>query len=260
MIIDGHTHIDFSSEGAGASEHLAAAEPVDICIVLPSSDGENETVNKKLSEYVGSHPDKVIGFAVLDPTRNGISVRYLKSVTEKIGLKGVVLYCSACGFHPAHTMAMQFYESAQELGLPVFFHNSGHLDMGAVLDYAQPFLLDEVARTFPSLKMIIGTMGMPFVEQTFSMISKHQNVYADLSIKPTNLWQIYNIVLSAYERGLMDKLLFGSGFPLGDAASCIESLLSFNRFFSNTDLPDVPLGSIRGIIERDTLSLLGISR
>jgi len=156
---------------------------------------------------------------------------------------------------------MRFYESAQELSLPVFFHNGGHaLGPEAVLDYAQPYLLDEVAREFSALKIVIGTMGIPFVEQTLSMVAKHKNVYADLTIRPSSVWQVYNMVSAAHECGVMDKLLFGSGFPFSKAGECMETLLGFNKLLADTNLPTVPRGNIRNIIERDTLELLGIKK
>jgi predicted TIM-barrel fold metal-dependent hydrolase len=260
MIVDCHTHINCAAKDVDVSEHLAAAETVDICIVLAASEGSSEDANKKVSDYVGRRKEKMIGFAVVEPVEDKISVKSLSALTDKLGLKGAVLYCSQCGFHPAHTRAMKFYESAQELGLPVFFHNSGTLGPQAVLDYAQPHLLDEVAREFGALKIVIGTMGYPFVEQTLSMVAKHKNVYADLTIKPSNVWQVYNLVIAAHERGVMDKLLFGSGFPFGKAKECIETLLSFNKLLADTNLPTVPRGNIQNIIERDTLDVLGIKK
>ena len=259
MIVDCHTHISFAGDNVGPSEHLAEAETVDVCIVLATADGPSGEVNKKLSEYVSGHKEEVVGFALIDPTKDGISVKNLTSISEKLGLKGVVLYCSDCGFHPVHSRAMRFYESAQELGLPVFFHDGGHnLNAEAILDYAQPYLLDEVARTFPELKIVIGTMGMPFAEQTLCLAAKHKNVYADLTIKPSSVWQVYNMIVAAYERGVMGKLLFGSGFPFGNAGQCIETLLGFNKLLGDTNLPTVPRGNIRSVIERDTLEVLGI--
>ena len=259
MIVDCHTHINCAGDDVEMSEHLAAAEPVDACIVLATADGPSEEVNKRLAEYVNKHKEKMVGFALVEPVQDKISVNNLKPIKDKLGLKGVVLHCSACGLHPAHSRSMRFYESAQELGLPVFFHNGdGALGADAVLDYAQPYLLDEVAREFGALKIIIGNMGMPFIEQTLLMVAKHENVYADLTIRPSNVWQTYNTVVAAYERGVMDKLLFGSGFPLGNAGQCMETLLGFNMLLADTNLPTVPRGSIRNIIERDTLELLGI--
>jgi len=260
MIVDCHTHINFAADdGISASEHLEAAETVDACIVLANAAESSEEVNKKLSGYVGKHKEKMFGFAVVEPTKDNVSVKQLTSLRDKLGLRGAVLYCCQSGFHPTHSRAMQFYESAQELGLPVFFHNSGaDLGQASVLDYAQPYLLDEIARSFAGLKIIIGTMGVPFVEQTLSMAAKHENVYADLTIRPSNVWQIYNMVMAASERGVMDKLLFGSGFPLSKAGECIEVLLGFKMRLADTNLPTVPRGHIQNIIERDTLELLGI--
>jgi predicted TIM-barrel fold metal-dependent hydrolase len=259
MIVDCHTHLNCAADDAEMSEHLAAAETVDRCIVLAASDGPSEEVNKRLAEYVNKYKEKMVGFAVIDPIKDKVSVNKLKPIRDKLELQGFVLHCCAQGLHPSNSRAMRFYEAAQELGLPVFFHNGyGVLGADDVLSYAQPYLLDEVAREFSALKIIIGNMGMPFTEQTLSMVAKHKNVYADLTIRPSNVWQTYNTVVAAYERDVMDKLLFGSGFPLGNAGECIEALLGFNMHLADTNLPTVPRGSIRNIIERNTLKLLGI--
>ena len=259
MIVDCHTHINCAAEDVEISEHLAAVETVDRCIVLAASEGPSEEVNKRLAEYVNKYKEKMVGFAVIDPIKDKISANKLKPAMDKLELQGFVLHCCAQGLHPSHSRAMRFYEAAQELGFPVFFHN-GYRALGTddVLSYAQPYLLDEVAREFPALKIIIGNMGMPFIEQTLSMVAKHKNVYADLTIRPGNVWQTYNTVVAAYENTVMDKLLFGSGFPLGNAGECIEALLGFNMLLADTNLPTVPRGSIRNIIERNTLELLGI--
>ncbi len=259
MIVDCHTHVDLGGGNTAVSAHLAVAEMVDKCIVLADASDSTDQANEKLSEYVGQHKEKMVGFAVVEPTRNTRSTKKPAFISDKLGLSGLVLYCSNYGFHPAHSSAIQLYESAQELGLPVFFHNGDSLDTGAVLDFAQPYLLDEVARMFPDLKMVIGTMGTPFYEQTLTMVAKHKNVYADLTIRPNSIWQVYNIVVDAYELGVMNKLLFGSGFPLYTPDRCIEALLGFNKLLGDTNLPTVPRGSIRGIIERNVLELLGIT-
>lgn len=258
MIVDCHTHIENTADDVKVSEHLAAAETVDKCIVLACPDGARPDVNKRLSEHVGGHRGKMVGFAVLDPTQDKTGVKSVSGVAEKLSLSGVVLYCSSGGFHPAHSRAMRLYESAEELGLPVFFHNGGSLQPKAVSEYAQPYLLDEVGRAFPSLKVVIGSMGEPFLKQTLSMVKKHPNIYADLSIRPGRVWEVYNTVVAAYEHGVMDKLLFGSGFPSGDAGEWMETLLGFNKLLGDTSLPAVPRGEIRNIIERDAFEVLGI--
>ncbi|MHC4618827.1 MAG: amidohydrolase family protein [Planctomycetota bacterium] len=258
MIVDCHTHMNCAGGGVEASEHVAAAETVDVCVVLADVSDSSEKANKKLAEYVGRHKDKMVGFGFVEPRTDKTGMKDLTAISEKQGLKGTVLYCSACGFHPVDSSAMRFYESAEELGLPVFFHNGGPLGRGAVLTYSQPFLLDEVASSFPRLKMVIGNMGLPFLEQTMAVVAKHKNVYADLTIKPSKVWQVYNVVMSAHESGVMDKLVFGSGFPSSRAGECMEALLGFNKLLADTNLPTVPRGDIRHVIERNTLEVLGV--
>jgi uncharacterized protein len=257
MIVDCHTH--FSADMRVMSEHLGAAEPVDKCIVLGTPEPAAEDINDRLAQYVGSHKTKMKGFAFIEPTHEVYNSRKLKEVTKNLGLCGTVVYCAHGGFHPAHSKAMRFYEAAEGLGLPVFFHNGPVLKADSYLEYAQPVLLDSIARTFRKLKIIIGDIGLPFVEQTYAMLAKHDNVYADFTINPGRAWETYNIVVRAYEHKLMDKLLFGSGFPLGRADRCIEVLLGFNRLLSEASLPSVPRAEILDFLERDTLSALSIS-
>ena len=259
MIVDCHSHINIVGDDKVSSEHLTAAETVDACIVLAEPSEQSARSNKQLSDYVCKYEDKMAGFGFIEPTKDAVGPKALADITGKLGLKGIILYCSSCGFHPAHTRAMRLYESAQETGLPIFFHNDSPAGPNAILKYGQPFLLDEIAGEFPDLKIIVGTMGVPFVEQTLSIIAMHKNVYADLTINPGSVWQVYNMVVAAYERGVMDKLLFGSGFPASTAGECIETLLGFNKLLGDTSLPTVPRGEIRNIIERDTLELLGIN-
>jgi predicted TIM-barrel fold metal-dependent hydrolase len=260
MVVDCHTHVKgVGLQESDVSEHLEAVEVVDKCLVLAAADGPADQVNPSLSEYVAKYEQKMVGFALVDPLNDGVSVKQLKSATEKLGLKGVVLYCSACGFNPTHSRAMLLYESAQELGLPIFFHNTP-VGPGDILEYAQPFLLDEVARTFPNLKLVVGNMGFPFYDQTMCLLAKHQNVFADLSVRPGNPWQVYNVVAAAYDQDVMDKLLFGSAFPAAKARDCIETLLGFNKLLAGANLPTVPRANMQSIIERESLKLLGIEK
>lgn len=260
MRVDCHTHIGGCQGEAERAEHLEAAEKVDACVVLATPEGcSDKDTNKEVAGYVGKHRERMAGFAFINPVEDGAGVKQLASMRDKLGFRGVVVYCAECDFHPAHSKAMQLYEAAEELGMPVFFHNAAP-GPEAVLNYAQPYLLDEIARAFKSLKIVIGNMGGPFLPQTLCMVGKHENVYADLTISPGKVWEVYNVVVAAHESGVMDKLLFGSGFPDGDAGACTETLLGFNKLLADTNLPTVPRGSIRNIIERDSLELLGIRR
>ena len=57
---------------------------------------------------------------------------------------------------------------------------------------------------------------------------------------------------------VIDKLLFGSDFPFTTAGECIETLYTINQIAMGTNMPTVPRESLRQIVERDVLGLLGI--
>jgi predicted TIM-barrel fold metal-dependent hydrolase len=261
MIVDCHTHIySPTHRPQDLAERLAGQTNVDKCIVLAEPGESSDRTNSRLADFISKYPQKMVGFGFVDPVRNGSGKKFITAMTEKRGLKGAVLYCSACDFHPAHTRAMRLYELAQDASVPVFFHNGGDISQGRSLQYAQPYLLDEIAEQFKELRIIIGNMGYPFLEQTLAMAARHPNVYADLTVKVNRPWQLYTTVINAFENDVLDKLLFGSGFPCGDAASSIEALLGFNKRLGDTNLPTVPRDLLRKIVERDSLQLLGISQ
>ena len=257
MITDCHSHIDSRTGPANIEGHVSACENIDKCIVLAADGGSSETSNRKVSEYANERPN-MVGFGVFNPLKDKPVARNIKSLTVDMGLEGVVLYCAEDGFHPADSRAMRVYEVAEELELPVFFHNCDSLSSEAVVDFARPYLLDEIARKFNKLKIVIGGMGLPFLHETLCMARKHKNVYADLTISPDRKWKVYNTVITCYEASVMDKLFFGSGYPDGNAGECVETLLGFNMLLSDAGLPTVPREEIRSVVERDTLSILGI--
>ncbi len=258
MIVDCHTHLKFDGAEYKTAEQLACDQSVDKCIILAGHQTSSDQANAAVSHYIKKYRDKLIGFAVVNPVEDRIDKSSVADLKDKLGLKGIVVYCSASGFHPCHSRAMQFYEIAQELSLPVFFDNQCGSSTQPVLSFSQPFLIDEIARAFDSLKIIIGRMGWPFTDQTIAMITKHKNVYADLTIDPAKSWQVYNTVLNCYEASVLNKLFFGSGFPYRQPGQCIETLLGFNKLIGDQMLPAVPRGEIRNIIERDVLKLLDI--
>lgn len=258
----GLAHSDFGAlRHAGVEQHLAAAEPVDTTIVLgfKSAYLEAEVPDTFVADYVARHPDRLIGFAGIDPADPVEAVRQMRFAHDELKMRGVGMSPAAQNFHPCHTNAKTCYEAASALGMPVLFHTGLRNTPECVMQYAQSVLLDEVAREFPDLKIIIAHMGFPWVNETIVLLAKHPNVFADISWLLHQPWQAYQSLLGAHQHGVMHKLLFGSGYPYTDAASCIEALYDINHMVNGTSLPVVPREQLRGIVERDALELLGIA-
>ncbi len=244
---------------ADPEHHWAHSGPVDKSIVLgfKSRYLRAEIPNQFLADYVRRYPQKLIGFAGIDPTEHGAAAE-LKLAKNDLHLHGVTLSPANQDFHPTDSRAMAVYEMAEELGMPVLIHPSGPFSEQSKLEYSRPYLLDEVARTFPKLRIVIAQLGHPFIEETITLLGKHQHVYADVSGMLSRPWQAYNALVAVHQYQVIDKLLFGSDFPYTNAADCIEALYSINQIAQGTNLPLIPREALRGIVERDTLALLGL--
>lgn len=275
MIVDCHTRIhDLGAqvsraaftppatlEGvhAEAARHMASCTPVDRSIVLGfrSRYLEREIPNRFVAEYVRKYSSRLVGFAGLDPTDPDWRSE-LKVAQEELRLKGVTIAPSLQDYHPCDTRAMRLYEECSRRGMPVLVqHNS--LSAASKLEYARPYLFDEVCRSFPSLRIVMAHLGYPWVDETIVLLGKHANILAEVSGVVDQRWTAYNALLTAYQYGVADKLLFGSDYPFRSPAACIEALYSINQISHGTSLPPIPRESLRGIVERDALKLLGIS-
>ena len=251
----------FSIHGAGPSRHWAAAEPVDVTIVLgfTSQYLGAEIPNDQVAAHASQHPDRLIGFAGIDPSNPKQAIAELHRSLNEHGMPGVTVAPAAQDFHPSNSQAMLVYAEAAQCGLPIIFHTGVYLAAAAKLEYARPVLLDEVACELPDLKIVIAHMGYPWTSETNMLLAKHKNVYAEISGLLLQPWQAYQALLSTYQCGVMGKLLFGSGFPSAAASYCIEALYSINHIAVGTNLPTIPREHLRGIVERDALALLGIA-
>lgn len=245
---------------ADTDHHWAQSGTVDKSIVLgfKSRYLHAEIPNRYVSDYVRRAPQKLIGFAGIDPTEEG-ALEEVHAAREDLRLQGLTVSPANQDFHPADSRAMAVYAAAEQLGMPILVHPSGQFSERSKLEYGRPFLLDEVARSFPNLRLVVAQLGQPWIEETITLLGKHAHVYTDVSGLLGRTWQAYNALVSAYQHGVIDKLLFGSDFPYTSADECIEALYSINQLAQGTNLPLVPREALRGIVERDALSLLGIA-
>ena len=271
MIVDCHTQIWDSQEQLGRAaalvrpavpadelHHREAVDPVDKAIVLAFKSRylDAEIPNQFVADYVRRNAKKMVGFAGIDPTDRDW-LEELRIAQDELHLKGVMVSPAMQDFHPSDTRAMRLYEQCEQRGLPVLFEQN-HRQAAPKTEYAQPILLDDIARAFPGLRIMIGRLGHPWVEQTVVMLGKHPNMYANVAGLLRQSWLSYTALLSAWEYGVMEKLLFGSDFPYRSPAACIEALYSVNQFSHGSNLQAIPREALRGIVERDALQLLGI--
>ncbi|NOX59100.1 MAG: amidohydrolase [Planctomycetes bacterium] len=249
-----------AAPAANMARHFAASKAADATIVVgfKSAYLGAEISNETVAEYVKSHPERLIGFAGIDPANRAQAIDEINRASGELGMKGIAVSPAAQDLHPSSSNMEAVYEHAEALGLPVMFHQGIQISSECKLEYAQPVLLDAVAREYPGLKIIIAHLGYPWISEALVLLGKHQNVYSDISWLLHQPWQAYQALLSAYQYGVMDKLLFASGFPFNSATESIEALYGLNHVCAGTNFPRIPREALRGIVECDAMSRLGI--
>lgn len=293
MIVDVHTHtprhrvapredagraVDalWRPDGARSTahtwdDHLRAMAPVDraICFNIaadpraPVADDGGliypaRQANDDTAAFVRAHPDKFIGFLTVHP-HDPAALDEIERATQDLGLRGIKLGPNYQNFDPLGAEAFRVFRRAEELGLPVLFHQGTSPVQFADLDFAHPRHIDRVAMAFPNLRMILAHMGHPWQVDCFVVIRKHPHVYADISANFYRPWSYYNAFRLATEWGVLHKLLLGSDYPIATPRETIDALGRVNDILEGARLPRVPEDELAKIVERDSLALLGLA-
>ena len=279
MIIDCHTHLwrypgELTEELARETfimrqqeidldvtpeMHASAVSKVDRAIVfgLRAPLTGFLTVNDTVAEYIRTDPKKLIGFAAICPTEDN-ALEEVDRAVQELGLRGLKMAPIYGGWDPLDPRALKIFARAEELGLPIMFHQGATYPRKAPLKYANPVLLEDIALRFPDLKMIIAHIGHPWELEAIVLIRKQPNVFADISALFYRPWQYYNSLRLAVEYGVADKLLFGTDYPITTFDESVKGLHDIVKLSQEMRLPPLPEDLPDQILHRDTLDLLGL--
>ena len=288
MIIDVHSHVPSHIDTVPPEEEVQeskmrpdravrltttygdffkAMEPVDRVISFgiampadrPAVIGEKDMkkVNDATAALVARAPEKVIGFMSVHPNEPA-ALDEMERAYGDLQLRGLKLGPNYQNFDPLGENARKIYSRAQEMKLPVLFHQGTSPVRDAPIRYAHPLVMDEIAILFPELRIVMAHIGHPWLEDCLVVIRKHPNVYADVSGRFYRPWSFYNGMRLAYEWSVINKLLLGSDYPISTPKETIDGLRHLDDFIRQHHLPEVPLELIEGIIHRNSLELLGL--
>jgi len=240
-------------------EHWRAMGPVDKAVVVAfkSQHLKVHVPNDYVAQYVRFHPDKLIGFASVDP-HDPDPVAEIEHAVQDLGLKGLKLSPIYQNIHPSDPRMLRIFGKAEKLGLPVLIHQGATFPRRVNLKYAPPILLEDIALQFPDLILVIAHLGHPWAEDTIVLIRKQPNLYADISALYYRPWQFYHSLVLAMEYGVTHKLIFGSDYPFTTPANTIQALYDLNNLVEGTRLPKLPKEVLDGIVHRDSLTLLNL--
>lgn len=213
--------------------------------------------DRYVADYVASHPERLLGFLSLDPTVPGWEEE-LRFGHQELRLRGIKLMPMYAGFRPDDSRLDPLWTYATLHGLPVLLHTGTTFVAQAPLECTLPRWLDEVARRFPEVRIVMAHLGHPYEGECIATIRKHPHVYADISALHYRPWQFFNSLMLVQEYGVWRKLLFGSDYPFTTVDATIRDLRKINDIVVGTGIPRLNVDRIEEMIERDSLSLLGI--
>ena len=129
-----------------------------------------------------------------------------------LGAVGLKLHPVHGGFSPHDPALYPVYWLCQQRGLPVIFHCGTSVFPGATNRYADPVLVEDVARDFPDLTIVLahGGRGWWYDAAAFMTLMR-ENVWIEVSgLPPKKLPEYY----SRYNfESLAQKMIFGTDWP-----------------------------------------------
>ena len=217
---------------------------------------------REYNDYVGDivreHPDRIIGFAGIDPRRGAEAVGELERCAE-MGLKGLKLW-TLTGFYPDDEDYYPLYEKATELGMPMLFH-TGMGPPGTYLKFNRPVYVDKVAVDFPETPIIMAHIGAPaWVEEAVAVVAKNRNVCVDISAweltfkyAPFALCQALTQIKLA--TGSLRQVLFGTDWPLFTPILTLKEWVEGIKALSMP--PPLQMMGLKDFTEEDRALILG---
>ncbi len=234
-------HLDLHSYDSRPEEHWAAAQAADRVIVfgLQARAAGVWVPNELIADYVRQHPEKLVGWASVDPTQPD-SLEQLRYAVETLGLRGLKLGPVYQHWDPQDPTNWPVLAEAERLGIPVLFHQGTTFPSQAKLRWGNPLQLEDLALAFPDLRLIIAHLGHPWEEDAVALIRKAPNVWADISAVHYRPWRYWQAMVTAMEYGVTHKLLLASDFPSATITNVITGLKNINRIVEGTHLPTIP--------------------
>jgi predicted TIM-barrel fold metal-dependent hydrolase len=199
-------------------------------ILMPAFKGiPSRLVNEQLAALIGMFPDTLIGFAGFDPNLGEQAVADIEYAINELGYSGIKTIAATVELDINDRAYYPCYARIEELGVPILMHTgAASLVMGYRVKHVHPLLVDDVAFDFPDLKIICAHLGAQCYMDVHSMMVRHPNVYADVSLWPLNPYYVDLIPWRLFEETVPDKVLLGSDYPCGhtpkDAVEAVRRL------------------------------------
>lgn len=172
MITDAHLHTTGREVTENVIQILDTAG-IDVAVLLapfltPPYSLENRQSlvngNRFLSSLIRSHPERLVGFAVVNP----LHPEAASDLEEAFNLPGIWgLKLVPTGWYPYDDCAHRVYEVAARYGRPILFHSGIFID-GRSGRFCRPTFYEAV-REYPNLRVTLAHLGWPWTNEAIAV-------------------------------------------------------------------------------------------
>lgn len=224
MIIDSHTHVDEAPSFGWYDPpetiiRLLDEAEIDRAIVMTYRDapGPEERVLEYVAEAVQRFPDRLIGYARMNPRYGDQAVDLFDRAIRDYKMRGLKLHPVGYVMHPASEPTLALIRHAAALGVPTLFHCGDE-------EFTLPLQVAEAAAAVPDATIILGHMGGYFhVRDAIRVAKRHPNLILETSAMPYP-----RMIKEAVAAVGAERVLFASDGPGCDPTLELEKLRRAN--------------------------------
>ncbi|AEB06823.1 amidohydrolase 2 [Coriobacterium glomerans PW2] len=188
-------------------------------IDLTATTGSALATNEQIAHLVEAHPDRLWGFASVDPHRAD-AANVLEQSFLELGAKGLCLHPAKQCFDPSDPELESLYKLCEEHNRPVLFEAGLSWEPAAPLNNSNPLTFERAIMMHPDVRFCLAHFAWPWVREMVALMLKYPNCYTDTSITYLDapkemMLRLFTVDMGPlwYERSLLHQVMFGSNTP-----------------------------------------------
>lgn len=208
-----------SEDEVVAEFRAAGVEVVMVAFDIETAAGTPPCTNEYVAGFRAQHPDVIVqGWASVDPLKGAAAVEQAAVAMRDLKMLGFHFHPIMGHFAVDEPRFAPLWQTISDLGAPVMI-DVGTTGMGAGMPgglgarirHAHPLAIDELAASYPNLKIVAAHPGWPWVDEMTAVALHKGNVYWEMSGWAPKY--LPDQIKKDIRGRLRDKVMFGSDYP-----------------------------------------------